>query len=120
MGPILASIAVPIHRSDSLHCTARVVNHDSLIQINLLNHHALVTILAVEEDLLRSPVALALALAAVERAETDDISRVMPPDISRTDMAAADCSLRALRSASSSAFGEFNSQISTFHKLSSI
>ena len=104
MGPILASIiAVPIHRLDSLHCTARVVNHDSLIQINLLNHHhALVTILAVEEDLLRSPVAL--ALSAAERAETEDISRVMPPDISRTDMAAADCSLRALRSASSSAF----------------
>ena len=94
---------MPIHRLDSLHCTARVVNHDSLIQINLLNHHALVTILAVEEDLLRSPVAL--ALAAAERAEAAEISRVMPPDISRTDMAAADCSLRALRSASSSALG---------------
>ena len=69
--------------------------------IALQPNHALVTILAVEY--LLSPVAL--AAAAAEMAVAAEISRLMPPDISLTDMAAADCSLRALRSASSSALG---------------
>ena len=69
--------------------------------IALQPNHALVTILAVEDVL--SPVAL--AAAAAEMAVAAEISRLMPPDISLTDMAAADCSLRALRSASSSALG---------------
>ena len=74
-----------------------------------------------EEDLLTSPVALEVAAAderAVVAAASDDDSRLLlippgTPDISRTDMAAADCSLRALRSASCSALGEFNNQTST-------
>ena len=69
--------------------------------IALQPNHALVTILAVEDVL--SPVAL--AAAAAEMAVAAEISRLMPPDISLTDMAAADCSLRALRSASNSALG---------------
>ena len=74
--------------------------------------------MAVEEDLLASPVALEVAAAderAVVAASGDEDSRLLlippgTPDISRTDMAAADCSLRALRSASCSALGEFNTK----------
>ena len=90
----------PIHSQVQITFSARVI---------VSHHHALVTILAVE-DLLPPPMEAEMAVAA-------DDSRLMPPDISLTDMAAADCSLLALRSASASAFGEFISQISKCHEF---
>ena len=86
-GAILATR--PIHSQVQITSSTRVI---------VSHHHALVTILAVE-DLLPPPTEEDLALAA-EMAVAADNSRLMPPDISLTDMAAADCSLRALRSTS--------------------